>query len=94
MRSSLFQFTSVTVNGEIEQDDSHYAQNDHSTYPGMIGDHGLGIWGEGEGEEGKGGEGEEGRGGEGEEERMEGGEKGSRREGKEETGREEGTVVA
>ena len=86
MRSSLFRFTSVTVNGEIEQDDSHYAENDHSTYPGMIGDHGLGIWGEGEGEEG--------RGGEGEEERMEGGEKGSRREGKEETGREEGTVVA
>ena len=86
MRSSLFRFTSVTVNGEIEQDDSHYAENDHSTYPGMIGDHGLGIWGEGEGEEG--------RGGEGEEERMEGGEKGRRREGKEETGREEGTVVA
>ena len=40
-RSSLFWFTSVTVNGEIEQDDSHYTENGHSTYPGTMGDHGL-----------------------------------------------------
>ena len=46
-RSSLFGFTSVTVNDEIEQDDFHYTEYGHCIYPGMIGDHGLGRWGEG-----------------------------------------------
>ena len=59
----MFGFTSVTVNDEIEQDDSHYTEYGHCIYLGMIGDHGLGRWG----------------GGGGWEERMEGGEKGSRR---------------
>ena len=75
---SLFWFTSVTVNDEIEQDDSHYAENDHCIYPGMIGDHGVGRW-----EEGGWVGGEDGRMREGEQERREGG-----------RGREEGTVVA
>ena len=52
VRSSLFGFTSVTVNDEIEQDDSHYTEYGHCIYPGMIGDHGLGRWGVG-GEDGR-----------------------------------------
>ena len=75
----MFQFTSVTVNSEIEQDDSHYTENGHSTYPGMMGDHGLWEMGEGGG----------GVGGGGEKRRKEGAEKeGRRREGKEERGME------
>ena len=75
----------VTVNSEIEQDDSHYTENGHSTYPGMMGDHGLWEMGEGVGGGGGGGEEKEGRSREGreEEERREGG----KRDG-------EGTVVA
>ena len=66
-RSSLFRFTSVTVNGEIEQDDSHYTENDHSTYPGTMGDHGLWETGGGGGRrEGRRREGKEERGREGE----------------------------
>ena len=82
----MFQFTSVTVNSEIEQDDSHYTENGHSTYPGMMGDHGLWKMGEGGG---------------GGKRRKEGAEKEERRrrEGKEERREEgkrdgEGTVVA
>ena len=63
-RSSLFWFTSVTVNGEIEQDDSHYTENGHSTYPGTMGDHGL--WEMGGRREGRRREGKEERGREGE----------------------------
>ena len=85
MRSSLFRFTSVTVNSEIEQDDSHYTENGHSTYPGTMSDHGLWEIGGGGGGGGRReGRRREGRGRrEGKEERREGG----KREG-------EGTVVA
>ena len=92
VRSSLFRFISVTVNDEIEQDDSHYTEYGHCIYPGKIGDHCLGRWGE-EGWVG----GEDGRRREGEHERRERGrrregeqkrrERGSRREGKEEGGK-------
>ena len=77
----MFRFTSVAVKCKIEENDSQYTENGHSTYPGTMGDHGL--W---EGEEGEDGRRREGR----EEERREGGEKGRRREGKEERRREEG----
>ena len=67
----MFRFTSVAVKCKIEENDSQYTENGHSTYPGTMGDHGL--W---EGEEG-----EDGRRREGKEERREGGERGRRREG-------------
>ena len=41
MRSPLFRFASVAVNGEVEQDNPHYTENGHSTYPWTMGDHGL-----------------------------------------------------
>ena len=66
----MFQFTSVIVNSEMEQDDSHYTENGNSTYQGMISDHGSGEMG------GR----REGRRRRGWEERMEG-EKGRRRRG-------------
>ena len=77
----MFRFTSVAVKYKIEENDSQYTENGHSTYPGTMGDHGL--WeGEGGRERMGGGEKEERRKGGGWKERRKGGgEKGRRREG-------------
>ena len=76
----MFRFTSVTVNGDIEHDDSQYTEKGHSTYPGTMGDHGLWEMGGGGGGRRRGWKEERMEGGRGwkEERRMEGGEDGRR----------------